>query len=65
MQRRMREPPYEGQIIPIALREDVTARVHIPDDLTPGEAEKIARVVKAYATPTPSPETMTQEVGEG
>lgn len=38
-------------VIPIPLREDFTARVHIPLDLTEAEAEKIARVVKAYAGP--------------
>lgn len=36
-------------VIPIPLREDFTARIHIPLDLTEAEAEKIARVVKSYA----------------
>lgn len=38
-------------VIPIPLRKDVTAHVHIPLDLTEAEAEKIARVLKAYAGP--------------
>lgn len=36
-------------VIPIPLREDFVARVHIPVDLTSEEASKIARVVLAYA----------------
>lgn len=36
-------------VIPIPLREDFTAMVHIPLDLTDAEAEKIARVVRSYA----------------
>lgn len=36
-------------VIPIPLRPNVTAFVHIPLDLTKREAEKIARVVLAYA----------------
>lgn len=36
-------------VIPIPLRADVTAFVHIPLDLTKQEAEKVARVVLAYA----------------
>jgi hypothetical protein len=47
----------DGLVVPIALREDFVARVHIPDDLTAVEAEKIARVVKAYASPTQAQET--------
>jgi hypothetical protein len=38
-------------IIPIPLRADFVVRLHIPTDLTEAEAEKIARVVKAYAGP--------------
>ncbi len=37
-------------LVPIVLRADgTTARVHFPTDLTPAEADKIARVIKAYA----------------
>lgn len=38
-----------NDVIPIPLRADFTARIHIPLDLTEAEAEKIARVVKSYA----------------
>lgn len=37
-------------VIPIPLRADVTAHVHIPLDLTVAEARKIAAVVMAYAS---------------
>ena len=43
-------------IVPIPLRADFVARLHIPIDLTEVEADKIARVVKAYgkaSNPTP------------
>ena len=36
-------------VIPIPLRADVTAHLHIPLDLTEAEARKIAAVVLAYA----------------
>lgn len=43
--------PLAGLTVPIPIREDVLVRIHgIPADLTPAEAEKIANVVKAYAT---------------
>lgn len=42
---------YEAQqgIVPIAIRPDVIVRVQrLPHDLTPAEADKIARVVLAF-----------------
>lgn len=41
----------EPLIVPVALRPDFTARVHIPTDLLQAEAEKIARVILAYGKP--------------
>ncbi len=41
-----------NDIIPIPLRADFTARVHIPPDLTEAEASKIAAVVMALAAPS-------------
>lgn len=39
-----------GVIVPIQIREDHWVRVgRIPHDLTPAEADKIVRVVLAYA----------------
>jgi hypothetical protein len=46
----MRDQEYI--VVPIALREDVRADLRIPVDLSSAEAEKIARVVLAYASPT-------------
>lgn len=40
------------RIIPVALREGVYAYLDLPFDLTPEEAAKIARVVKAFAIPS-------------
>lgn len=40
-------------LVPIPLRESVTARVHFPLDLTPAEARKIGAVVAAYAQQDP------------
>lgn len=41
------EPP---RVYPIPIRADVTVRIHgLPADLTPAEADKIARVVQAMA----------------
>ncbi len=37
-------------VIPIPLRADVVAHIHIPLDLTEAEARKIAAVVLAYAS---------------
>lgn len=36
-------------VIPIPLRADVTAHIHIPLDLTVAEARKVCAVVMAYA----------------
>lgn len=42
--------PGSGWLLfPIAIRKDVTINVHMPTDLTKAEAEKVARVVMAYA----------------
>lgn len=38
-------------VVPIQIREDVRVDVRIPVDLTKAEAERIARVVLAYAEP--------------
>ena len=39
-------------LVPILLRADgITARIHFPANLTEAEADKISRVLKAYATP--------------
>ena len=44
----------EPRVYPIPIRQDVTVRIHgLPADLTAGEANKIAAVVKALATPHP------------
>lgn len=41
----------EGLTIPVPIREQTLVRIYgLPTDLTPTEAEKIANVVKAYAT---------------
>lgn len=45
----------ESLIIPIALRADLIVRIQLPCDLTQEEAEKIARVVIAYAPPPETP----------
>ena len=43
-------PGSKRTLVPIALREDGTkAQVLFPTDMTKAEAEKIARVVLAYA----------------
>lgn len=43
--------PLAGLTVPVPIRENVLVRIHgIPADLTSAEAEKIANVVKAYAT---------------
>ena len=44
---------YEKQIvIPVPLREGLTVRIHnMPPDLTKGEAEKLAAIVRAYVMP--------------
>lgn len=40
--------------VPIEIRPGVVAQVKIPWDLSKDEAEKIARVVIAYAVPAPA-----------
>lgn len=40
-------------VIPIPLRENFTARVHIPPDLTEAEARKIGRVLLGFAQTHP------------
>lgn len=41
-------------LVPVGLREDGTrAQILFPTDLTPAEADKIARVIKAYAEGEP------------
>ncbi len=47
------DSPKDGRddVIPIPIRADFVARVHIPLNLTEDEADKIARVVKAFAQP--------------
>jgi len=42
-------------VFPIPLRDDIVAQVKVPYDLTKEEAEKIARVVMALATPPARP----------
>lgn len=38
-------------VFPVPIRDDVIAQVKVPHDLTKEEAEKIARVVMAFAIP--------------
>jgi hypothetical protein len=42
-------------VVPIAIREDDVVRLHFPSDITPEEAEKVARVIRAYAVEGDSP----------
>lgn len=42
-------------VVPIAIREDEVVRIHFPADITTEEAEKVARVIRAYAEPKDSP----------
>lgn len=58
-------------VVPIALRADERAVLHIPADLTVAEAEKLSRVVMAYAdrdgifsAPKPSWEAYAASVTE-
>jgi hypothetical protein len=50
-------------VIPIPLRADVTAHVHIPLDLTEAEARKIAAVVLAYASADTLPKGQDAQQG--
>jgi hypothetical protein len=48
----MMEEWEQGVIVPIQIREDLWVRVgRIPHDLTPEEADRIVRIVLAYAKP--------------
>ena len=45
-------------LVPTAIREDEYVRVHFPVDITAEEAERVARVIKAYVIEpdrTPNP----------
>jgi hypothetical protein len=42
-------------VVPIAIREDDVVRLHFPSDITPEEAEKVARVIRAYAVEGDNP----------
>ena len=42
-------------VVPVAIRENDTVRLHFPSDITAEEAEKVARVIRAYATPSEAP----------
>ena len=45
-------PPMSNSIVPIPIRQDVTVYVQgLPFDLSQGEAERIANVIRAMATP--------------
>jgi hypothetical protein len=47
---------WAADIVSIPLREDRTIYVqNLPLDLTPGEAQKISRVIEALAQPKPTP----------
>jgi hypothetical protein len=37
-------------LVPIAIREEDMVRIHFPADITPAEAERVARVIRAYAS---------------
>lgn len=52
-------------VIPIPLRENVVAHVHIPLDLTMAEADKIARVIKTYAVDAPVEGKTISSIGGG
>jgi hypothetical protein len=36
-------------LVPLAIREDERVQIHFPADITRAEAEKVARVILAYA----------------
>lgn len=36
-------------LVPIAIRDGEQVRIHFPADITPAEAERLARVIRAYA----------------
>lgn len=39
-----------GTIYPVPIRENMAAKLHLPNDLTLAEAEKICAVIRALAT---------------
>lgn len=41
-------------LIPVELRKDLRVHLEVPADLTAQEAERIARIVKAYAAQEPT-----------
>ena len=54
----------QGVIVPIQIREDHWVRVgFIPHDLTPHEADRIAKVVTAYAQGTEAGTAETEDTG--
>ena len=36
-------------LVPVAIRDDIEVRLHFPADIAQAEAEKVARVILAYA----------------
>jgi len=59
----MSEPPWI--VVPIAIRDGETVRMHFPADLTPAEAEKVARVIRAYAVETTGHPAQAEGGGDG
>ena len=50
-------PDVKHIIVPVPLRENLTVKIsNLPADLTVGEAERLAAIVKAYAVPSTSTE---------
>jgi hypothetical protein len=48
-----KRPPMADTILPIPIRENLTVYIQgLPDDMTEVEADKIARVVRAFVAPT-------------
>lgn len=45
----MQYSPDQILVLPIALRDGVVVRIHIPANLTKDEAERVGNVVKAMA----------------
>jgi hypothetical protein len=41
-------------LVPVAIREGETAQLRFPRDITRAEAEKVARVILAYAVDDPA-----------
>lgn len=60
-----RKYAFEAEIIPVEIRPGEFVQIYgIPYDLTEQEADKIARVVKAYATGTAPDRRALKEAGE-